>query len=52
MVYLTSLCQEWLPSLPSQRLVTNTLDDADFGGKDYFCRGRKTPLSQIEINRS
>ena len=33
---------EWLPSPPRQRLVINTLDDTDFGGKVDFCGGRKT----------
>ena len=58
MVYLTSLRSEWLPRLPSQRLVINTLDDIDFGGKVDFVEGgklenpEKKPRSQIEINQS
>ena len=58
MFYLTSLSEERLSSLPSQRLVINTLDDADSGGKIDLCGGRKTgepgenSRSQIEINQS
>ena len=38
----TSLRWEWLPRLPSQRFVINTLDDTEFGGKVDFCGGRRT----------
>ena len=42
MVNLTSLRQEWLPGLPSHRLVINTRGDTDFGGKvDFDAEGGK-----------
>ena len=42
---------EWLPSLPSQRLVISTLDDTDFGGKVDF-EGRKTGEPEEKSSKS
>ena len=39
---VVTLNKKWLPSLPSQRLVINMLDDSDLGGKIDFYGGRKT----------
>ena len=43
------LCWEWLPNLLSQKFVINTLDDKDFGEKDYFfVGGRNTGEKPLE----
>ena len=43
---------DYPPNLPSERLVINTIDDTDFGGRVYFCGSSREGNRRIRIKKT